>query len=383
MMRGVHIPKNIQTMHLSDDARNVLTNLVLVKTLSLEELSLPEPARQPAADEYSDLIQNAAVEDLLISDFEIDFGFEQASQELAFDVNAFDVDEIEIEEENTDTFEVEALLFVLAGIEENEAANLIDNKRQDEGLNEGQATFLTLKSPSKDDDPLIVDEAKKIPKEGRRFFKRKQATASSSLKSHVGLKDVRRAFEQQTRKSPFAMTFFLLVVVLLVAGIPPLINLAYIQPTITDNNQKLSMIANFKVQTEAKFDESKILQNKIKKLKKNLGGYALNVKKQDEYNFMVSAFLSALERYDVKILSNQSWVDESLTTKLDDKNIIEGVMMALEIQSRFDVYQSIRNIFIEQLSSVSVIEEKITALPGENELNIKLKMAIVYLKEIE
>ena len=57
--------------------------------------------------------------------------------------------------------------------------------------------------------------------------------------------------------------------------------------------------------------------------------------------------------------------------------------MDLELQTRFDVYQNIRHIFMEQMRSVNVIEEKITARPGENELNVRLKMAVVYLKEAE
>ena len=39
-MRGIYIPKNIKTMPLSEDARNVLTSLVLDEPVSLHQRSV-------------------------------------------------------------------------------------------------------------------------------------------------------------------------------------------------------------------------------------------------------------------------------------------------------------------------------------------------------
>ncbi len=97
------------------------------------------------------------------------------------------------------------------------------------------------------------------------------------------------------------------------------------------------------------------------------------MKGQAEFDLLSAAFLTALERYNVKILSNKTALDETLTTKLADGKIIEGMVFDLGLQSRFDVYQNIRNIFMEQMGSVTVLEEKITAMPGSNELDIKLQ----------
>ena len=376
-MRGIYIPKNIKTMPLSEDARNVLTSLVLDEPVSLHQRSVGIGLDQEGAAEmpaHPDGITGQSGEDR-VDQTDMDATGPEPLQSQ----NGEDFDETLTQAEAEANEDAGELLSVLSGVDEEVSI------AETEG--EGDVTFLASEGNGFDealDKETFDDEPEDSPRGFMRFFRRTEEVESgSSLKSVVGLKDVRRAFEQQTTSSPYLTTTFLIVLLLLVAAIPPIVNLSYIQPTITDNNQKMSMMANFSAQIEAKTNESRILQNKIKKLENNLGGYALNVKSQADYDFLVTAFLGALERYDVKILSNQSKVDESLTTKLDDNKSIEGVMMDLELQTRFDVYQNIRHIFMEQMGSVNVIEEKITARPGENELNIRLKMAVVYLKEAE
>ncbi len=108
----------------------------------------------------------------------------------------------------------------------------------------------------------------------KQFFKRggkaQEDADDDTLKTYIGLK-MCEAFERQTSKSPLGVTLLLVLCLLLVAAFPPIINLAYIQPNITENNQKLSQIANFKAQIEVKKRDSAIQLNKIKKLEKTLG----------------------------------------------------------------------------------------------------------------
>ena len=381
MMRGIYIPQNIKSMPLSEDARNVLTSLALNEPINLQRPRVEGIVQgQTPSDMHDGVIDGltaGTADDLSGRNNEAagaveDTGFETDAGVELENVRGADEALAEAEEQAVE------LLSVLSGVD----ADVPQTSEQDDDVK-----FLSVEGIDAEEDldlETFEDVAEDAPRGFMRFFKRaEQLESGSSLKTVVGLKDVRRAFEQQTSRSPYLTTIFLVVVLLLVAAIPPIINLSYIQPTITDNNQKMTMMANFSAQIEAKTNDAKILQNKIKKLENNLGGYALNVKKQVDFDFLTTAFLGALERYDVKILSNQTMIDESLTTKLDEKTSIEGVMMNLELQTRFDVYQNIRHIFMEQMGSVNVIEEKITARPGENELNIKLKMAVVYLREAE
>ena len=52
--------------------------------------------------------------------------------------------------------------------------------------------------------------------------------------------------------------------------------------------------------------------------------------------------------------------------------------VTVELESRFEVYRSIREIFVKEVKSVAIIEENLTAKPGSNLLRVRLKMAVAY-----
>ncbi|MGC6475403.1 MAG: hypothetical protein ACON41_02025 [Parvibaculales bacterium] len=380
MMRGVYVPHDLKSLKLSQDAERLLTNLVLDGRVSLELMSDIEADRDVVLNELDDAAAQVSPNDMLDpmatnpdldSNLNPDFDSDSDSDsdQAALDMLALleNVTEAENGADETISFSDENVfaapdLDVMFEASAQADANDADTE---DALEESQLTSRLAR-------------VKQLFRRGRQA---PEEADDDTLKTYIGLKNVRQAFERQTSKSPLGMTVLLVLCLMLVAAFPPIINLAYIQPNITKNNQKLSQIANFKAQVDAKKRDSAIQLNKIKKLEKNLGGYAVNVKGQAEFDLLSAAFLTALERYNVKILSNQTAIDETLTTKLADGKIIEGMVFDLGLQTRFDIYRNIRNIFMEQMGSVTVLEEKITAMPGSNELDIKLKMAVVYLKE--
>ncbi len=372
MMRGVYVPHDLKSLQLSQDAERLLTNLVLDGRVSLELIS------EKDFDDITDDVAGAAppVETDIGLNKELvpDNGGHDADADIDADAAAFDMLELL---ENVTKAEYGADETVFVTDEEAFAAPDLDALFDGNSENESDAGA----EEAIDSQPQNLSRFERVKQFFKRGGKAQEDADDDTLKTYIGLKNVREAFERQTSKSPLGVTLLLVLCLLLVAAFPPIINLAYIQPNITENNQKLSQIANFKAQIEVKKRDSAIQLNKIKKLEKNLGGYAANVKGQAEFDLLSAAFLTALERYNVKILSNKTALDETLTTKLADGKIIEGMVFDLSLQSRFDVYQNIRNIFMEQMGSVTVLEEKITAMPGSNELDIKLKMAVVYLKE--
>lgn len=203
----------------------------------------------------------------------------------------------------------------------------------------------------------------------------------SSMVALRGYADVRKAFEHETSSSPIGKTIFLIILLVLVAALPPIVNLAYIQPTITANNAKLSLMTNMHAAIVTKSKDSEKVAAQIKTVEKRILGYSRYMKKQSDFDFLFNAFLGALERYEVIILNNTLQVDESQNTKIGKNGIVETVIVDMHLQTRFDIYRNIREIFMKKIGAVKVISETMVAKPNSNLLDIKIKMGVTYLKD--
>ncbi len=193
-------------------------------------------------------------------------------------------------------------------------------------------------------------------------------------------KNIRKIFEHETTASPLAKTVALSVLLVLVAALPPLINLAYIQPTITTNNDRLAKMTAFREKLAAQRKESEKMTAQIKAIEKRILGHGRHLKKQSDFEFLFGAFLAALERYNVTILNNTSQVDENKTTKIGRDAIAETMIVDMHLQTRFDIYRNIREIFMQQMGAVKIISETMSARPDSSLIDIKIKMGVTYLK---
>ena len=189
---------------------------------------------------------------------------------------------------------------------------------------------------------------------------------------------VRKTFEAETSSSPIPKTAILAFVLLLVAALPPILNFTYIQPTISENNRKADEITVFQGQIAKNNRRSGDLLSQIKLLEKRSENIAGTLVDRERFDFLLQRFLAAFERFGVEIISITNDVDAESKFIVGNNLPVLVNTVTVELESRFEVYRSIREIFVKEVKSVAIIEENLTAKPGSNLLKVRLKMAVAY-----
>ena len=189
---------------------------------------------------------------------------------------------------------------------------------------------------------------------------------------------VKKIFEAETSSSPIPKTAVLAFVLLLVAALPPILNFTYIQPTISENNRKADEITIFQGQIAKNNKRSGDLLSQIKLLEKRSENIAGTLVDRERFDFLLQRFLAAFERFDVEIISITNDVDAESKFIIGNNLPVLVNTVTVELESRFEVYRSIREIFVKEVKSVAIIEENLTAKPGSNLLKVRLKMAVAY-----
>ncbi|MGC6521667.1 MAG: hypothetical protein ACON33_02755 [Candidatus Micropelagos thuwalensis] len=189
---------------------------------------------------------------------------------------------------------------------------------------------------------------------------------------------VRKIFEAETSSSPIPKTAILAFILLLVAALPPILNFTYIQPTISENNRKADEITIFEGQIAKNNKRSSDLLSQIKLLEKRSENIAGTLVDRERFDFLLQRFLAAFERFGVEIISITNDVDAENKFIVGNNLPVLVNTVTVELESRFEVYRSIREIFVKEVKSVAIIEENLTAKPGSNLLKVRLKMAVAY-----
>lgn len=194
----------------------------------------------------------------------------------------------------------------------------------------------------------------------------------------VGTKDVKKTFQLETTASPLPKTLMLSFLLLLVAAVPPVMNFGYIQPTISDYNLKIDKIAVFEARIKQNAEMSDNLSVQIKNLQRRSEALAATLISQQRYDFILQKFIAAFEQYGGEIISVTNQIDPESSLQLGKAVNVSVNIVTMEIESRYEIYRSIREIFMKEIKSVYVIEEVLTTKPNSNVLKIKLKMAVAY-----
>lgn len=189
---------------------------------------------------------------------------------------------------------------------------------------------------------------------------------------------VRKIFEAETSSSPIPKTAILAFILLLVAALPPILNFTYIQPAISENNRKADEITIFQGQIAKNNKRSADLLSQIKLLEKRSENIAGTLVDRERFDFLLQRFLAAFERFGVEIISITNDVDAENKFIVGNNLPVLVNTVTVELESRFEVYRSIREIFVKEVKSVAIIEENLTAKPGSNLLKVRLKMAVAY-----
>ena len=187
---------------------------------------------------------------------------------------------------------------------------------------------------------------------------------------------VRKIFEAETSSSPILKTAVFAFVLLLVAALPPILNLNYIQPTISENNRKADEIKIFQGQIAQNNRRSGDLLSQIKLLEKRSENIAGTLVDRERFEFLLQRFLAEFERFGVEIISVNNDVDAESKFIVGNNLPVLVNTVTVQLESRFEIYQSLRKEFIDEIKNVAIIEESLIANQDTNLLNVSLKMAI-------
>lgn len=218
------------------------------------------------------------------------------------------------------------------------------------------------------DDALFGEEEK--PKGFAGLFAR--FGASGGVARLVGFKNASAAYDTQSGRSLLPFTINRAVVLVLVAAVPPLVNLIVIQPQISDNQRKLTQIRTYKAKSQEDAKEADKLAKKIARAKNAAKATIANLKPDDEIQTLVTQYLEALQRYDVELTGYNVTTDPERKVIAGDK-VQVATILQVDMISRYSVYTEIRRIFVEQAKSVKVLDEVFEVQPDSLDLNISAR----------
>lgn len=191
----------------------------------------------------------------------------------------------------------------------------------------------------------------------------------------VGVKDANSAYETQASGSRLPATIIRVLVLILVAAVPPFVNLVFIQPQISDNNVKLSEMQQFEAQAVADKKAALDLDKKIVRAQKISARLAGDLPPSEDFETLFASYMAALERYGVTVNSYNISANEDRGAPIANSKMIAN-LVEIDLVGRYDVYAEIRRVFAEESRQIIVVEETMSARPDSLELDISAKMIV-------
>ncbi len=198
---------------------------------------------------------------------------------------------------------------------------------------------------------------------------------ASGVKKLIGVKNVSATYDAQSGASLLPFTIIRAVVLLLVAAVPPAVNLIVIQPQISDNGRKLTQIRGFEAQAVENKKAADKLAVKLASLDKDARRRIDILMPNQKLESLFNRYTSALQKYDIELQSYN-------VSSLEDRNVIVGSrvqqasLVELDLKGRYDVYVDIRKIFVDQLKNVVVLSEVLEPTDSGTDLNINARMMV-------
>ena len=198
---------------------------------------------------------------------------------------------------------------------------------------------------------------------------------AGGVKRIIGVRNAAAAYDAQSGTSLLPFTVIRAVILILVAAVPPVVNLTFIQPQISDNSRKLTQIRGF----EAQMAENKKVADKVAK---RLSALEQDAKRRIDrlmpsagLETLFNSYISALQKYDIEL---QGYNVSPLTDRkvIIGRRVQEANLVELDLVGRYDVYVDIRKIFVDQLKIATVVTETMTPKEGSPELQIKASMMV-------
>lgn len=191
----------------------------------------------------------------------------------------------------------------------------------------------------------------------------------------VGFKDASSAYDAQSGASLLPFTIIRAVVLVLVAAVPPLINLIIIQPQISDNNRKLTQIRSFEAKSQEDKKVADDLAQKIARAQKASKRRIAGLMPESEAQELINRYLEALQQFEVDLLSYN--VTSDLTRKvISGSEVQDATMVEMDLVSRYDIYTDIRKIFVAQANNIIIVDEAFEAQPDSLKLRVNAKFML-------
>ena len=221
------------------------------------------------------------------------------------------------------------------------------------------------------DDDFALDE----DDEPSGFFARFAKKSAGNVRRLVGYKDANSAYDAQSGSSLLPFTIIRTVVLVLVAAVPPLVNLIVIQPQISDNNRKLTQIRSFEAKSQDDRKKADELALKIARSQKAAKRRISSLLPDTQAQALINHYLEAMQQFEVDLLSYR------VTTKPERKVIVgqevqEATVLQMELSSRYDIYVDIRKIFVEQANNIIVLDEVFETQPDSLRLKINAEFML-------
>lgn len=230
-------------------------------------------------------------------------------------------------------------------------------------------------SDALDDDADFDFEIDERPGGVRGFFSRLGGTGGRAVKRLVGVKDAGAAYNAQSGALLLPFTIIRAVVLVLVAAVPPIVNLAIIQPQISDNNRKITETLSF--QAKSKEDESVAdkLAASIANVDRRSQTLMSNLMPEPDLQDLVNKYVAALQRYGVELNSYNVSSEKNRKVVVGDL-VQDAVIVELDLVTRYDVYTEIRNVFAKEAEKLTVVDETFQTQPGSVDLLVQSRVMV-------
>lgn len=244
---------------------------------------------------------------------------------------------------------------------------------------ESDATVLFEEEVGDSNDPIddadFDFEIDEQPGGVKGFFARLGGKSGRAVKRLVGVKDASAAYNAQSGALLLPFTIIRAVVLVLVAAVPPIVNLAIIQPQISDNNRKITETLSY----QAKATEDEKIANKLEKsvaaVDRRSKALMGNLMPEKGLQDLVNKYVAALQRYGIEL--NSYNVSSDAARKVINGDLVQdAIIVELDLLTRYDVYAEIRSVFVKEAKFLTVIDETIQAQEGSVDLQVNSRIMV-------
>ena len=232
------------------------------------------------------------------------------------------------------------------------------------------------------DDPFGEHELDETEKRGRLsgLMSRFRAGAGG-VKQLIGMRNASAAYDAQSGASLLPFTIIRAIILVLVAAVPPAVNLAIIQPQISDNSRKLTQIRSFEAQMAENKKIADKLATRLSALEQDAKRRIDKLMPNEDLERLFNSYVAALQKYDIDLRGyNVSALGERKV--IIGNRVQEASLVELDLAGRYDVYVDIRKIFVDQLKIATVVKETMTPR-RRYELLIKASLMVPTKREYD